>query len=71
MPDYSGVGGIRFTIPNAKETAPDCYKLVNRGALFAYSDGKAITGQQVGDGSLNVSTWCVQSEDWIQKATHD
>ncbi|CAG8281554.1 unnamed protein product [Penicillium salamii] len=69
-PAYSGISGVTFNIPHAKDKAPECYETVNRGSVFAYSDGKAITGQQVGDGSLNISAWCAQGEDWTENAAH-
>jgi hypothetical protein len=39
--------------------------------VIAYSDRKALTGQQIGDGSIKVSTWCALPEDWIEMATGD
>jgi hypothetical protein len=71
MPEYYEVGGISLTIPKAKEAAPGCYELANSGSAFAYSDGKSIMGQQNRDGCLKISTWCVQPEDRMKKATYD
>ncbi|KAL1968160.1 hypothetical protein VTN77DRAFT_2291 [Rasamsonia byssochlamydoides] len=52
-PFYAGVGGFSFSIPDAATTAPDSYKLVNRGNFFAY-DG----WQQKGQGrSIMASSW--------------
>ncbi|KAJ5604947.1 hypothetical protein N7510_010101 [Penicillium lagena] len=71
-PQYSGMGGFRLTIPNAKETAPDSYKLTNRGSIFSYSDGSSIMSQQLGDGSLNVAVWSTLPEDdWMEKLPFD
>lgn len=71
-PNYSGIGGFRFTIPNAKETVPESYKLTNRGSLFSYSDGCSIMSQQIGDGSLNISVWSTLPEaDWMEKLPFD
>lgn len=70
-PFYSGVGGHSLTIPNAAETAPEVYKLINRGSLFAFSDGKSISGQQLGDGSIAVSAWTSRDESWMQHATYN
>ncbi|KAJ5133816.1 hypothetical protein N7448_001163 [Penicillium atrosanguineum] len=36
MPNYAGITGIRFTISKAKETAPECYNLTNRGSVLSY-----------------------------------
>lgn len=63
-PFYSGIAGHTANIPNAEERYPDLYKLINRGSVFAFSDGKSMAGQQQGDGSLNISTWSVRSADW-------
>ncbi|KAJ5089657.1 hypothetical protein N7532_008341 [Penicillium argentinense] len=63
MPNYSGLTGISWTIPDAKEKAPECYKLVNRGSLYSYSDSRGIFSQQLGDGSLNVYTISPRPED--------
>lgn len=70
-PVYSGVAGYTLTIPNAKETAPAVSKLVNRGSIFAYSDGKIISGQQMGDESIYVHCYAVYDEDWMQHASYD
>ncbi|GKT56919.1 tetracycline resistance protein from transposon [Colletotrichum tofieldiae] len=65
-PLWTGIGLYGMSIPNAAETAPDVYKLTNRGSVFANSDGKRLTIQQMGDGSLSVyaSTVGGSSEDW-------
>ncbi|PIB00703.1 Tetracycline resistance protein from transposon Tn4351/Tn4400 [Cercospora beticola] len=56
-PYYSGIAGHSLLISNAEQQVPDLHKLVNRGNLFAFSDGKSIMAQQIGDGSINVATW--------------
>ena len=63
-PFYSGIAGHSASIPNALERYPDLHSLVNRGSVFAFSDGRSLAGQQQGDGSLNVSTWSVRPSDW-------
>ncbi|KAK4506670.1 hypothetical protein PRZ48_000402 [Zasmidium cellare] len=63
-PFYSGIAGHSASIPNALERYPDLHSLVNRGSVFAFSDGKSLAGQQQGDGSLNISTWSVRPSDW-------
>lgn len=71
MPFYSGVSGYAFRIPDAEQNTPELYKLVNRGNLFAYSDHKSITAQQMGDGSLNIGTWGLAPADWREKCGYD
>lgn len=70
-PSYSGIGGHSFSIPNAKERAPAAYKLVNRGSVFAFSDGKALFGQQLGDDSINVSARSRRSEEWMSECGYN
>ncbi|OHE99152.1 tetracycline resistance protein from transposon [Colletotrichum orchidophilum] len=64
-PLWSGIKLYGMSIPNAAETAPEIYKLVNRGSVFANSDGKRISIQQMGDGSLSVyASSTGGGEDW-------
>ncbi|KAH7406865.1 hypothetical protein DE146DRAFT_407274 [Phaeosphaeria sp. MPI-PUGE-AT-0046c] len=56
-PSYTGLGGWAMQIPNAETTAPDLYKFVNRGSVFAFSDEKSIAVQQLSSGNLCVSTY--------------
>ncbi|KAK8161572.1 hypothetical protein IWX90DRAFT_273570 [Phyllosticta citrichinensis] len=66
-PQYVGVAGFRFSISDAEKTAPGAYKLVNRGSVFSFSDGRGITGQQMSDGSIWVSALGIRGEDWIKE----
>ena len=69
QPYYSGVAGMQLIVDDAEKQYPDLYKLVNRGSLFAFSDFKGITAQQMGDGSIYVGTWSQRPEDWT--STYD
>ena len=62
-PFFSEIAGYNLSIPNAAENAPDVSKMVNRGSVFAYSNGKAIIGQQMADASIHVSVWLRQDND--------
>ncbi|QDS74397.1 hypothetical protein FKW77_005630 [Venturia effusa] len=66
-PYYFGVSGLSLSISDPETRCPDLFKLVNRGSMFAFSDAKSIMAQQMGDGSLNVSTWGAHTEDYIKK----
>ena len=66
QPYYSGIAGHAFRIPDAEETQPELYELVNRGSLFSWSDSKSIMAQYMGDGSINIGTWSVRPKDWQQ-----
>lgn len=70
-PFYSGIGGYAFSIPDAANNAPELSALVNRGSLFSWSDSKAVMAQQMGDGSLSVSTWRVLPENWQKECGYD
>jgi 2-polyprenyl-6-methoxyphenol hydroxylase-like FAD-dependent oxidoreductase len=61
-PYYTGLGGWTMQIPDAKTTAPEIYKLVNRGSVFAFSDGKSIAIQQLSSGDIWVSIDAQQPE---------
>ena len=63
-PEYAGLGGYIFKIPNAETIAPGPYKLTNRGTVFALSDSRAIFSQQIGDGSLYIAAWFQRPENW-------
>ena len=66
-----GIGGMNLSISNAKERYPDLYDLVNRGSVFTFSDGKSITAQYLGNGSLSIGAWGVREESWMKKCGHD
>ena len=70
-PFFSGVGGYNLIIPDAGRKYPDLDILVNKGSLFAFSDRKGIMGQWMGDGSIYVSIWCLQDENWMHNVLFD
>ncbi|KAL2041590.1 hypothetical protein N7G274_005972 [Stereocaulon virgatum] len=63
-PDYVGLGGFDLIVAKPEERYPELHKLVNRGTIFAFSDGKAIFGQQKGDGSIIVSAYGARDQGW-------
>ncbi|KAF2725814.1 FAD/NAD(P)-binding domain-containing protein [Polychaeton citri CBS 116435] len=70
-PYHGGIGGYCLTIRDVEKRKPDLYKLVNRGSLFCFGQGKSIGAQYLGDGSLDIRTWFVQSEGWQERAEFD
>jgi 2-polyprenyl-6-methoxyphenol hydroxylase-like FAD-dependent oxidoreductase len=70
-PFYSGIGGWSMSILDAENTAPQAYKFVNRGNVFAYSDAKNLNGQQLGDGSLDITCCSVCPEDYTATCGFD
>lgn len=66
-PEYTKVAMHDFSIPDARNTAPDIYKIVNRGSVFASADGQRFTLQQMGDGSISMGFSFVHDEpDWMK-----
>ena len=63
-PEYVGLGGFDLLVAKPEERYPHLHNLVNRGTVFAFSDGKAIFGQQKGDGSIIVSAYGAREENW-------
>lgn len=64
LPTYSGLSGTELYISDVANRYPDLYNLVNRGSIFAYSDGHSVGVQQIGSGSMRVSDWGVRDETW-------
>lgn len=71
QPIYSGLGGMDLVIQHAEERYPEISKFVNRGSVFALSNGKGITLQQRGDDSLSVYAWSVRDENWMETCGYD
>lgn len=66
-PEYTRVSMHHFSIPDAEKTAPEIYKIVNRGSVFASADGQRFTLQQMGDGSINAGLSFVREDaDWMK-----
>ncbi|KAK7959030.1 FAD/NAD(P)-binding domain-containing protein [Apiospora aurea] len=68
QPFFSGVGGWNMLCKQSEAARPLLTKMVNRGSLFAYSDGKVLMGQQLGSGDLYISMWGVKPEAWMDPA---
>lgn len=62
-PVFTGIRGYNLIIKNTHNDST-IEGLINRGSVFAFSDGKAILGQRIGDGSVDVSIWIRAEEDW-------
>lgn len=70
-PHYTGLGGHQLRIPDAARNAPNVYKTVNRGSVFASSNGQRMMIQQLGDGSLSAAWLTRRPEDWAQTCGYD
>jgi 2-polyprenyl-6-methoxyphenol hydroxylase-like FAD-dependent oxidoreductase len=62
-PFFAGIAGNMLSIPDPAKSAPAVSKFINRGSIFAHSDGKSISGQQMGDGTIHCSAWVRQEKD--------
>jgi 2-polyprenyl-6-methoxyphenol hydroxylase-like FAD-dependent oxidoreductase len=56
-PHFAGVSGFEANVQNPNEQHPQLSKLVGRGSYFAYSDGKFLSYQRMGDESIKISAW--------------
>lgn len=70
-PYFVGLGGYDLFIHDAEKSHPDLYKLVNRGSLFVFSDGKGLNAQQRGDGTIIVYASGHRDEDWRKTCGYD
>ncbi|RGP73368.1 hypothetical protein FSPOR_2143 [Fusarium sporotrichioides] len=67
VPKFAGIGMFELEITDAENEAPELSKLVNRGSIFASTDGNRTTIQQMGDGSLNIYCGFVtDNPDWYK-----
>ncbi|KAL6794575.1 hypothetical protein GGI42DRAFT_357278 [Trichoderma sp. SZMC 28013] len=67
LPEYTRVAMHDISIPDAAKTAPETYKIVNRGSIFASADGQRFTLQQMGDGSISMGFSFVREDpDWMK-----
>ncbi|KAF4985083.1 hypothetical protein FDECE_16837 [Fusarium decemcellulare] len=67
QPEYTGVALHELEVTDAKNRAPELYELVNRGSVFACSEGNRLSVQQMGDGSLSLYCSYVNKDgDWMK-----
>ncbi|CAK7215891.1 hypothetical protein SBRCBS47491_002630 [Sporothrix bragantina] len=62
QPLFSGMALQELRIPDAATTAPELTKLVHRGSIFVQADGRKVSIQQMGDGSLHIGI-CTRRSD--------
>lgn len=64
---YVGVTMVELNVPNAEETAPHIYNLLNGGKIMAFGDNKCILGGQKGGGALGFYASFKPVENWATK----
>jgi 2-polyprenyl-6-methoxyphenol hydroxylase-like FAD-dependent oxidoreductase len=70
VPEFAGIGMHELEITDAENKAPELHKLVNRGSIFASTDGNRTSIQQMGDGSLNIyCSFVTDNPDWFKPET--
>lgn len=65
-PVYSGLTILEGNIYNASVNAPELWKLVKGGKIFALGFEKSIILSAKGDGSLSFYTGTKETEDWVK-----
>ena len=66
-PRYSGICGLECGIARPKETSPEVDKMVGRGSYFAYSGGRTLMGQRMGDDSIKIGAWLRKDKEWVER----
>lgn len=70
-PFYSGVTIVEGAVYSAETEAPEMYKLVNGGKVFAFGDEKSLIVSSKGDGSITFYTGCKTGENWYKESNID
>ena len=65
-PRYSGVCAIEGQIKKPKESCPEVDAMVGRGSYFAFSDGRSLMGQRMGNDSLKLSCNMKKEQTWLE-----
>ncbi|TAQ90376.1 hypothetical protein B7494_g1327 [Chlorociboria aeruginascens] len=60
---FSKIGGFTMKILDAESKFPAICKLVRRGSVFVFDDGKELVVQQMGDEAIYVGVWLRQLEE--------
>ncbi|KOP36972.1 FAD-dependent monooxygenase [Flavobacterium sp. WLB] len=64
-PIFSGVTAVEINIYKAKENAPNLWKLVNDGKLFALEEGKTFFCSSKADGTLTILIGIKTEDNWV------
>lgn len=65
-PVYSGLSMYELAIPEPRTRTPELYQLVNRGTVFAHSQGRELVIQQMGSGELHAYAIFKADESWME-----
>ena len=67
-PQYSGICGFEGHIDEPSEAIS---KMVGRGSYFAYSDGRSVTAQRMGNNSIKVGMWLKREKEYVDEVVGD
>ncbi|KAK3989593.1 putative tetracycline resistance protein from transposon protein [Cladorrhinum sp. PSN332] len=71
-PEFAGIGEYDLAMPDAEHKAPELYKAVNRGSIFAHKEGIRLALQQLGDGSIGIYVlFRTERSDWAEREGFD
>lgn len=70
-PVYSGITIVEGNIYDAKNNAPELWKLTNGGKVYALWNKKTVVLSAKGEGSLSFYTSTTEPEKWAKKAAED
>jgi 2-polyprenyl-6-methoxyphenol hydroxylase-like FAD-dependent oxidoreductase len=65
-PAYSGVCGFELRLSKPNEECPKVSAMVGRGSYFAFSDGKALLAQRMGNESIKLGCWMAEEVSYPQ-----
>ena len=71
QPHYLGVAGMEVSVANVATRARARAALANRGSMFAFSDGRSIMAQALGNGGMRVYFFGKQPEAWSWDCGYD
>lgn len=66
-PAYSDICGFEAHIDKPKEEHPGIDKMVGRGSYFAYTAGRSLTAQRMGNESIKLGMWKKAEPTWPEK----
>lgn len=70
-PIYSGITIVEGNVYHAERNAPELWKLVKGGKIFAFGDEQSLILSAKGEGSLSFYTGCKVPENWAQQSGID
>jgi 2-polyprenyl-6-methoxyphenol hydroxylase-like FAD-dependent oxidoreductase len=70
-PEWTGITMIEGALYDAETSAPNIFKLLKGGKIFAYGNNKTLIVSSKGDGNFGFATGCYTEEDWVKQSGLD